>query len=91
MKKYIYLNFLILFFSFNYTSKAQQPEFIWGRQFGSDKEEVGTSVATNHQGNVFLAGTTTGSLFGNNMGKRDGYIIWERMYPSFNILLSGVK
>ena len=75
MRAYMYLNLLLVFFSFNCTSKAQQPEFIWGRQFGSDKEEVGTSVATDRQGNVFLVGTTTSSLFGNNMGERDGYII----------------
>jgi hypothetical protein len=55
-------------------SLCAQTNFIWGKQFGSDKEESGLMTVTDQSGNVYIAGNTNGDLTGRNFGKSDGYI-----------------
>lgn len=59
--------------------------FIWGRQYGGDQYEVGSSVAADEQSNIFLAGTAT--TIEGQTEQRDvflvkydsnGQLIWSR-------------
>jgi hypothetical protein len=61
----------------------------WGKQFGSEMEEYVMNHLIDPYGNVFIAGKTTGSMFGKNLGKNDGFltkidnmgnIVWTRQF-----------
>ena len=47
---------------------------IWNRQLGTQGSDGSVSVAADGQGNVFLAGDTSGSLNGENAGGQDAFI-----------------
>jgi hypothetical protein len=51
-----------------------QTNFIWGKQFGSDKGEVAFNPVTDQNGNVYIAGNTSGTLSEKSFGKSDGFI-----------------
>jgi hypothetical protein len=51
-----------------------QTNFVWGKQFGSDKEDAGLNTAVDEKGNIFVAGNTQGNLSGSNYGKVDGFL-----------------
>jgi hypothetical protein len=68
-----------------------QTNFIWGKQFGSDKEEYALNHVTDKNGNIYIAGKTTGIMNYKNYGKNDGFItkidssgntIWTRQFGS---------
>lgn len=78
------------------------PEILWGRQFGSDKEEYCMNHVNDGKGNIYVCGKTTGSLTGKNFGKNDGFImklddsgnvIWTRQFGTSedeNVLWSAI-
>lgn len=59
---------------FLHDSINAQTNFIWGKQFGTDKEESGLITATDQSGNVYIAGNTNGALANQNYGKSDAFI-----------------
>lgn len=54
-------------------ASAQQIE--WIRQFGTEESESAADVATGPLGQVYVTGSTTGALAGQNFGDRDGFLI----------------
>lgn len=46
----------------------------WISQSGSAGDEVASATAVDSQGNVFVTGSTTGSLLGMNQGMGDAYV-----------------
>jgi hypothetical protein len=44
---------------------------IWDKQFGTLEAEYTCAISTDASGNVYVAGSTKGSLFGTNAGKKD--------------------
>ena len=46
----------------------------WTKQFGTDTVDWALSVATDANGNAYVAGFTEGNLKNNNLGKRDAFI-----------------
>jgi hypothetical protein len=66
-----------------------QTNFIWGKQFGTDKEESDLITVTDQSGNVYIAGNTNGVLADRNYGKSDavitkldstGNIVWIKQF-----------
>ena len=74
MKKIINIIFILIVFGVCNSSFAQ-PSFIWGKQFGTDKDDSGQGIVTYKSGDFVLAGTTFGSLCSENLGQSDGFII----------------
>ena len=71
-----------------YDSSGEQ---LWVRQFGSAAYEELESVATDLDGNVYVAGHTQGSLAGVNAGSYDAFLakydssgeqLWVRQFGS---------
>lgn len=80
---------IFLFFTLSVTLLKAQSNLIWGKQFGSEMEEYAMNHLIDPAGNIFIAGKTTGSMNGNNLGKNDGFltkidklgnIIWTRQF-----------
>ncbi len=68
-----------------------QTNFIWGKQFGSDKEEYAMNHLIDQNGNIYVAGKTSGIMDGKNYGRNDGFLtkidslgntIWTRQFGS---------
>ena len=62
-------------------------EPLWVRQLGTETWDIALGVATDAAGNVYLAGSTRGSLGGANSGRDDawvakydaaGHVLWKR-------------
>lgn len=77
----------ILIFSNTYS----QTCFIWGRQYGTDKEEYVMGHVIDHSGNIYISGWTAGSIAGQNAGMNDGFItrydstgniVWSKQFGS---------
>lgn len=73
------------------TAMAGDEFVAWKRQLGTDRSNLAYSVATDADGNVYLAGTTDGSLHGANKGRydawvakyaTDGQLLWKRQLGS---------
>jgi hypothetical protein len=72
------------------TNYAQaQTDFVWGKLFGSAKDDYVLSHVTDADGNLYVAGKTTGIIETRNIGKNDGFltkidssgnIIWSRQF-----------
>lgn len=56
-------------------STKSQTSFVWGKQFGSDKEEYVLNHLTDQSGNIYVAGKTTGNMDGENKGMNDGFLV----------------
>ena len=69
--KGIFILSLMMCFS-NYVDS--QTNFIYGKQFGSDKDGVAFNPVTDKYGNVYIAGDTKGALAGQHYGKTDGFV-----------------
>jgi hypothetical protein len=83
--------FILLILSAASGSLKSQSRFIWGRQFGSDKDEYVMNHVSDNSGNIYVAGKTTGSMNGMNKGRNDGFItkidslgntLWTRQFGS---------
>lgn len=50
---------------------------VWGYQFGTgpDQLDAAVSVVVDQNGVICVAGTTTGSLYGSNLGEGDGFLV----------------
>lgn len=51
-----------------------QGNMLWGKQWGTTKKEVGTAIAVDGQGNIFVAGDVEGDLYGTNAGQLDIFV-----------------
>jgi hypothetical protein len=47
---------------------------VWTRQFGTSATDQALGVATDHVGNIYVAGLTLGSLAGANQGASDAFV-----------------
>jgi len=54
---------------------SNSGELIWGVMIGSEQDDYGSSISIDKQGNIYFAGSTSGNLFGRNIGKSDAYIV----------------
>jgi hypothetical protein len=82
--KRAFILFLVLITISNYTKS--QTNFIWGRQFGSDKVDYVLNHVIDASGNLYVAGKTTGIVDNRNYGKNDGFL--TKIDSSGNILWS---
>jgi hypothetical protein len=51
-----------------------QSNFIWGKQFGNAKDLYILNHVNDDQGNIYVAGKTTGIMDKRNYGKNDGFL-----------------
>lgn len=70
-------------------NSKSQNNFIWGKQFGSEKDDYILNQVIDTNGNLFVAGKTTGIIETKNFGKNDGFltkidssgnIIWAKQF-----------
>ncbi len=70
---------------------AAQSDFLMGRQFGTAGNEYSLNHAVGKNGDIFIAGKTTGSFEGTNKGASDGFLVcfdslgnnlWNRQFGS---------
>lgn len=47
---------------------------LWGKQLGTAEDDECSGIAADASGNVYLCGSTLGSLGGANSGKSDGFV-----------------
>jgi hypothetical protein len=47
---------------------------IWSRQFGTTGSEFGAGIVADESGNIYVAGSTSGSLGGSNRGDLDAFL-----------------
>lgn len=59
---------------------------LWSQDFGTSGHDVGTDLAVDGEGNLYLTGTTDGSLDGVNAGSEDAYL---RKYDSSGTFMWG--
>ncbi len=70
-----------------YPSKEIQPLELtveWTNQFGTSDDDFAESITTDSKGNVYLAGSTQGSLQGTNRKSRDTFV--HKYSPNGEIL-----
>ena len=72
MKKNL-LIILTLILSIN--TVGAQVDFIWGKQFGSDRDERTRNLMIDSSNNVYVFGKTNGKVGRKNFGKYDGFIV----------------
>ncbi len=65
---------LILFFIQSICALNAQVDFIWGKQFGTDKDEKTRNLIVDSSGNIYIVGKTKGIIGTENFGKNDGFI-----------------
>lgn len=83
----IILIFLALVIYTNYAKS--QTDFIWGKIFGSEKDDYVLNHVNDQNGDLYIAGKTTGTIGTRNFGKNDGFItkidstgnlLWSRQF-----------
>lgn len=66
---------IILSLIFNFTINLKsQINFVYGKQYGSDREGVAYNPVVDKNGNVYIAGETLGVLADRSFGKADGFV-----------------
>ena len=64
---------------------------IWSAEIKTKEEDIGNSIITDKEGNIYIVGFTKSNLFGNNLGGSDifvvkynssGELIWGKMIGS---------
>jgi hypothetical protein len=82
-----FLAILVLFLVTNQANS--QTNFKWGKIFGSQKDEYVLNHLNDINGNIYVAGKTTGVIESRNFGKNDGFltkidssgnILWARQF-----------
>ena len=53
---------------------AGDGTFLWSAQFGTSAAELVVDLTSDDEGNVYVAGWTTGSLGGDNAGSTDAFV-----------------
>lgn len=85
----IFIIILLLFVSVN--NLKCQTGFIMGKQLGSEKDEYALNHVIDDNGNIYIAGKTTGIMNDRNRGKNDGFItkidslgntLWTKQFGS---------
>lgn len=71
MKKYALLFTMFMYLCCN---TYGQIDFVSGKQFGTEKDDVPSNVLADSLNNVFLFGSTTGLIGEKQYGGRDGFI-----------------
>ena len=70
-------------------SDAAKDPIPWTRQTGTTERDEGTSVAIDEQSNMYVVGSTEGSLFGDSLGGTDcivakfnslGTLLWSHQF-----------
>jgi hypothetical protein len=93
MKRTININSIVILLVLASLSikSYSQTKFIWGKQFGSEKEEYVMNHLIDNKGNIYIAGKTAGTITGKNAGENDGFImktdssgksIWAKQFGS---------
>jgi len=68
-----------------------QPGLIWGKQYGTNKEEYARNHVTDKKGNIYISGNTQGVMQDQNFGNNDGFVtkidssghlVWSRQFGS---------
>jgi hypothetical protein len=91
MKKLTTIKWIIILLSIVYFANDanSQTNFIYGKQFGSDKDGAAHNPVADQYGNVYIAGETQGTLSDRSFGKTDGFvskfdsvgnIIWTKQF-----------
>jgi hypothetical protein len=66
---------IVLFFLFCLQNDLKgQTNFKWGKQFGTNMEEVSFNITADLSGNVYVAGFTNGIMSVQNYGKSDAFV-----------------
>ncbi|MCB0571408.1 MAG: SBBP repeat-containing protein, partial [Phaeodactylibacter sp.] len=50
------------------------PTLLWIRQIGSANPDFAAAIATDHEANVFISGSTSGDLDGQSRGSSDAFL-----------------
>lgn len=91
MRRIIYYSVVILILICSTITTTAQTNFIWGKQFGSAKDEYSLNHVVDLNGNIYVSGKTTGDIDGKNAGKNDGFLyktdslgntVWTRQFGS---------
>lgn len=82
--KKTFLAILVLGVFTNYANS--QTNFKWGKLFGSKNDEYVLNHLNDANGNIYIAGKTTGVIETRNFGKNDGFL--TKIDSSGNILWS---
>lgn len=77
MKGLFRLKVLLLFFLFVCRTFPlfAQVGYVWGRQFGTEKEEYSMNHNIDSLGFIYFSGKTEGSFKENNFGGNDGFVV----------------
>lgn len=80
----------MLFLSLTGIVKAQ-ADFVWGKQFGSDKDDKARDLVIDSSNNIYVVGKTNGLIGKEHFGKNDAFIakidgdansIWTKQFGS---------
>jgi hypothetical protein len=76
MKLSINKKVIIIFLAFIAITNAanSQTKFVYGKTLGSEKEDYILNHAIDANGNLYIAGKTTGTIGSPNLGKNDGFL-----------------
>lgn len=67
--------FCILVFMFSASTANAQVDFVWGKQFGSDRDERTRNLVVDSANNIYIFGKTSGKIGKENFGKYDGFVV----------------
>jgi hypothetical protein len=73
MKKGLLSILILIVYSIG--TAGAQVDFIWGKQFGSDRDERTRNLTIDSLNNVYVFGKTNGIIGKQNFGKYDGFIV----------------
>ena len=71
---------------------------VWAKQFGSDKHDGSNNIAVDLSNNVYVTGTTSGSISDINVGSDDAFVakydtegnkVWAKQFGS-DLLVEGI-
>ena len=66
---------IILILIFSISNANAQVDFVWGKQFGSDRDERTRNLVIDSFDNAYVFGKTNGKVGKENFGKYDGFIV----------------
>ncbi len=65
----------ILAFAFSINTACAQADFVWGKQFGSERDERTRNLVVDSLNNVYVFGKTSGKVGKENFGKYDAFVV----------------